>query len=339
MNLPRLLRLKKTQSLIIDYVHAPIRYFLSEETGDLVSESMLMPAMGENDVKFTRFIDMFGSTICHSVDGDFIPIALMHHEKMAAASVDNKQIAKIAIYRLEYNPPSSKASGQKRSASGQPKKSRTWEYVNISSLYNSTMAAFSGFDLHPTLFSCDSSQVDVPRGKAHSYMRLLAALIGLTGTDFSRSLPHLSPDKFWEALHVRKVWLALCDSLDHESGTFDVQHMCDHFVANVYKIKFAKHASGSTLESVMQSLQKSSLSVTTRTQLPSVARLQATIKNINWLLKYWDCVQPALKQDVQDVEEHGLWDYSACYPDAVAPEYGFKRSKKGKGAVTWLDDP
>ena len=44
-------------------------------------EYMQLPPMGENDIKFTRFCEMYGDCVAHSVDGDYLPIALMEHER------------------------------------------------------------------------------------------------------------------------------------------------------------------------------------------------------------------------------------------------------------------
>lgn len=40
-----------------------------------------IPPMGECDVKFTRWGRAYGDMIAHSVDGDFLPIALIEHER------------------------------------------------------------------------------------------------------------------------------------------------------------------------------------------------------------------------------------------------------------------
>ena len=70
-----------SQSLIIDYAHCPI---LFNKTADQKVQHSFMkdlPAMGECDVKFTRWIKLYGNCILHSVDGDFVPIALIEYER------------------------------------------------------------------------------------------------------------------------------------------------------------------------------------------------------------------------------------------------------------------
>jgi hypothetical protein len=83
--------------------------------------------MGENDVKFTRFAQIYGNSIAHSVDGDYLPIALIEHERQVAAANPEKPPTRIAVYRLEFNmtPPGSKVTGVKRGACSVDKTGRS----------------------------------------------------------------------------------------------------------------------------------------------------------------------------------------------------------------------
>jgi hypothetical protein len=87
-----------------------------------IAESGKLEQMGENDVKFTRFARLYGDCIAHSVDGDYIPIALMEHERQVMLHGRDKDPTRIAIYRLEFNmtPASArpKLIGAKRTADG-----------------------------------------------------------------------------------------------------------------------------------------------------------------------------------------------------------------------------
>lgn len=87
------------KSFIIDYVECPVRFFFNEETNKLDKEFLQMPPMGENDVKFTRFSRMYGNCVAHSVDGDYLPIALMEHERQLATSGSGHDPVRIAVYR------------------------------------------------------------------------------------------------------------------------------------------------------------------------------------------------------------------------------------------------
>jgi hypothetical protein len=184
-----------------------------------------LPPMGEADVKFTRWSNVFqGDLVAYSVDGDFIPISLIHYEKQLLDDRRNagQQPFRIALYRIRYKLPEEKkkvacvknvvespvagtavkgqllltgskrrrgsggpllaltapssaasaASSSSASASAQPKsQGREYEYVDIATLYQTLQQAFRQRSGH--------------RG-GFSFMRVLAVLVGLGGTDFSR---------------------------------------------------------------------------------------------------------------------------------------------------------
>lgn len=45
-----------------------------------------LPPLGEADVKFTRYADLYQRLMVDSIDGDSVPIALLHHERCAGVS-------------------------------------------------------------------------------------------------------------------------------------------------------------------------------------------------------------------------------------------------------------
>jgi hypothetical protein len=143
----------------------------------------------------------------------------------------------------------------------------------------------------------------------------------------------------WEALSVKSIWFGLLRAFDYEKGSLVVGDACDVFVALLYKKNYAKHTHGVGLKSVLASLQSSKLSDRTKGQLPSVACMETTVKNINWLLIYWQCLSPVatvVPETQDEIDSVPIWDHSVCFPDAVVPEYGFKRVGKA-GSVQWLD--
>jgi hypothetical protein len=141
--------------------------------------------MGENDIKFTRFAQLYGDCIAHSVDGDYLPIALLEHERQINALGRGHDPVKIAVYRLEYNmkPPPAKIKGVKRPAadSTAEKKKRTWEYVDITALFGVLSSVMDGFSSNSII---STYSVDTSHDKHR--MKIMACLIGLTGTDFTR---------------------------------------------------------------------------------------------------------------------------------------------------------
>ena len=120
----------------------------------------------------------YGKLMVDSIDGDSIPIALMHHERCLRQAAPPPMMS---VYRLELkgNCP---VGGIKRTSEDKPKKTvRSYEYVNIHALYEG---------LRETIAQ-SMGRIQMP-SHAGFEMAMLIALISLTGTDFSRSLPQLS---------------------------------------------------------------------------------------------------------------------------------------------------
>lgn len=133
--------------------------------------------MGEADVKFVRYADLFHKLLIDSIDGDTVPIALLHHEACLARG---ECPPKMSVYRMEIK---TKSDDKKR------KKGRTYEYLDIHSLYLALRTAVlqsCGRTLMPTHAGCE--------------VRMLIALIALTGTDFSRNLPYITGKQVFECL-------------------------------------------------------------------------------------------------------------------------------------------
>ena len=301
--LPNLLQLKEGQTLIIDYAGCPKEFRAGEggvQTRDLPE---LLP-MGEADVKFTRYADLFKDLLVDSVDGDSIPIALLHHEAcikdltMGTMQADDLVEAppRVCIYRIttrvEKEAPKQTPKKRKLGEPTEPTKSgeptqptekaekqrskRTFEYVNIPSLYHAIREVFAQ----------SMGRMQSPTHSQH-LMSMLLSLIGLTGTDFTRNMPQLSGRSVFGFLP--DLWLALMRSYDPSTGQMDVDSATDRLVACIYAIKYATHvkAPPSSLHHVFEALQHSKLSQRTRDSLPSVARVVCTVRNVNWLLKYW----------------------------------------------------
>ena len=296
--LPALLQLKEGQTLIIDYAGCPQEFRAGDEGLQVRPLPELLP-MGEADVKFTRYADLFKDLLVDSVDGDSIPIALQHHElclkdlTMGSMQEDDLVEAppRICIYRMttrvDKEPPKTPTkrkadqadTGETQESSVQSTKQRskrTFEYVNIPMLYHAVREVFAQ----------SMGRMQSPTHAQH-LMSMLLALIGLTGTDFTRNMPQLSGRSVFGFLP--DLWLALMRSYDPSTGQLDVDSATDRLVACIYATKYATHvkAPPSSLHHVFETLHHSKLSQRTRDSLPSVARVVCTVHNENWLLKYW----------------------------------------------------
>lgn len=277
-----LLRGHPQRRLIVDY-QAPLEY--RQEEGRVVCQPLEgLPALGEADVKFTRFADLFGRLVVDSIDGDSIPIALMHHERCLRQA---RPPPLMSIYRIEL-----KTRDGKRSADGQGKKApRTYEHVSVHALYEGLVQAVAQ----------STGRIRSPTHAGHE-MAMLVALIALTGTDFSRNLPQLSGQTLYGWLP--DIWPALMASYQPSDCRLDEGRAINQLVALLYRTKFQKHAPRSdNLAGVLSTLQQSALSARVRDSLPSPGRVACTVRNANWVLAYWTCEPP---------------------PDPIQPQYGFR---------------
>ena len=329
--LPKLLELTEDQTLIIDYAGCPKEFRAGE--GGMQSRDLpeLLP-MGEADVKFTRYADLFKDLLVDSVDGDSIPIALLHHEScikdLTMGSMQEDDLVeippRICIYRMTTRVDKSEPAPKKRKAEalagGEPmetegggkegkekeKFKRTYEYVSIPALYVSIREVFMQ----------SMGRLQCPTHTAH-LMSMLLALIGLTGTDFTRNMPQLSGRSVFGLLP--DLWMALMRCYDPNTGQMEVDSATDQLVARMYAIKYATHIKTPppTLHHVFETLHNSKLSPRTLNSLPSVGRVVCTVRNVNWLLKYW--------REPSNVP-------SPLSQEAGVPTYGFI---KRKGVVAY----
>ena len=311
--LPALLQLKPDQTLIIDYAGCPREYRAgasgpnSTNSGIEIRDIPELIPLGEADVKFTRYADLYKDLLVDSVDGDSIPIALVHHEAcmrdLTAGSMDLDDLTesppRICIYRMTTKV-DSEVKKRKADEIGktEPKEKfkRTFEYVSIPALYQT---------IHDVCAQC----MDRMKSPTHSQhlMSMILALIGLTGTDFTRNMPQLSGKSVFGLLP--DLWMALMVSYDPTTGQLDVVKASDRLVACMYSSKYATHVKSTpstqtstptSLHHVLEALQRSKLSQRTRDSLPSVGRVLCTVRNVNWLLKYWrdpTCVPSPLLQE------------------------------------------
>lgn len=307
--LPGLLRLQPGQSLIIDYAGVPTEYAAGPDGGLSARELAHLCPLGEADVKFTRYAEIYRDLLVDSVDGDSIPIALLHAETtlrdLTAGSMRAEDLEaappRICIYRIttrvqgdERPEPAPKraragAAGGDQGAERRPDPApeanlakptkvtrRTYEYVSIPLLHSCLRDAFAQCLGRA---ACDSH-------KGH-LMAMLVSLIGLTGTDFSRQLPQVSGRSIFGFLP--DIWPDLMRSYDPGAGQLDVGAAADRLVAAIYTTKFSSHVKARlpSLQAVLHALKNSKLSQRTSGSLPSAEQVRCTARNVNWILRYW----------------------------------------------------
>jgi len=290
--LPRLLGLKAGQSLIIDYAGCPVEYSVGEDGETVTRELEDLVPLGEADIKFMRYAEIYRDLMVDSVDGDSIPIALVYIEScmrdLTAGTMRAEDLAmappRISIYRM-----TTRLSEDKKKRKEAGDKRRTFEFVNINFLYGQLYDIFS---------QC-MGRMHSPSHSPH-LMKMMVVLIGLTGTDFTRSLPQVSGKSVFTFLP--DVFLALMRCYDTMSGQLDVRRGADQLVTGIYSCKFESHLKGGVggLEATLRCLQGSKLSQRTKDSLPSAQVVMCTLRNVNWLLKYWN--EPTLAPSPLQIE-------------------------------------
>ena len=284
------------------------------------------------------------------MDGDFLPISLLAHEsnlrRLAQGDDSAVRPVRVAIYRMEFNLDTAAAVPAKRSSDGSVKpvnkavvkKARTFEYVNIGALYESMFLAMK-----------QASGTNISSRTSHDqyFMLILASLIGLCGTDFTRNIPCVGVKRLWDLIADRSMWGAIIRSFDIETCQLVESEACNRLVAGIYLNVYNKHTNGvpSNLRAILSALSNSSkLSERTKKLLPSYERVAVSVRNVNWVLYYWRALEPPLRDipvdaDPSNTAPADTWRFDLSFPDPMQPDvFGFSRSKNRKNAICYADD-
>ncbi len=233
------------------------------------------------------------------MDGDSIPIALLHVERGSTGRISILRLKTNLKESSEEQAAAKKVKLEAGAASAEPAKrpARTYEYVDVSLLYDAL-----SFMVIP---QC-TGRAPITSHVGHE-ISMLVCLIGLSGTDFTRGLPLVSGKTIHDYLPL--IWSRLARSYDPGTRQMVPGAALDLVVSQIYHKKFERHSDSGPLRSVLTSIGGSQkLAPKTRGRLPTVETLHCTIRNVNWLLRYWQF---------------------SDYPDPVQPEFGFARDKRG----------
>ena len=123
------------------------------------------------------------------------------------------------------------------------------------------------------------------RGKGHGHcweIKLFITLLGLSGTDFTRNLPLVSPVKIWACLPL----VAQTFSMAGDTNTID-QDQGKRIVELLYHEAFPKHIDPYSRASIWHQAQVSKLGAKNKALIPTDARIRCTLRNLNFLMAYW----------------------------------------------------
>jgi hypothetical protein len=317
------LQCSEGQCLVVDYCGPPVRYYARSLGRAPEAIPGLDRRLGEADVKFVPYTELFGKLQVDSVDGDTLPIALLHLErgyagrlsvlrlqtrvkseepkKEAGTRVKSEEPKKEAGTRVKSEEPKREA-GKGRApgeeSAGRAKTGRVYEYVDVSVLYEVLV--------HMVIPQCVGRMGSLGAHEGHA-ISMLACLVGLSGTDFTRGLPLVSGKSLYE--YLPDLWGRLCRSYDPSTRQLVPDLAADLLVPRIYHCKFQKHAPDAGLAAVLEALKNSKLSDKTKERLPLAQVAHCTVLNVNWLLRYWHELSP---------------------PDPVQPDFGYVRLKSGQ---------
>jgi hypothetical protein len=325
--IPQMIELQGNQEFIIDYKRV-IQY---NRQNKMIPVSMedLKP-MGESDVKFIRYVNLFGNALIHAIDGDYLAIALLYYAKYAEICNTNK----IYIYRqlssLKTKQSSSVAPPAKKLKLQQNDDGSGFNYQLAVKVVNTTSPYFDSDRkktekcwvdmqlLFATISQCVWQSLRSVGGRPINCNTMLPFTDGdavysavflmlCAGTDFSRGFPFIGPKRIWEALPLISTTLLQITSNETPSANADddlsslkrmqEKMIMDAVIAKIYKCVYANHLSGKvqSLKNMRDQILRSTLSDSTKAKLPTEEQTVTTIKNVLWVMEYWQTHNDAVK--------------------------------------------
>jgi hypothetical protein len=258
-------------SLVVDWLDVrEYRYTEAPEPTEtvLTGEVYGDTPVGEADIKFAFWMRRLRCPmLIEATDGDYIPIAL----GLKVRSIQ----APVWILKSW-------------------KEESGYEYIDVEALYAFLRQKFQRAAGGRRCCRCWE-------------IKLFITLLGLTGTDFTRTLPLVSPQRMWDSLPL------IIQAFDMETEVEVNLAQCKRVVELLYGEAFPKHIDVFSRRSVWQQAQASKLGARTKGLIPTDRRIMCTLRNLNFLMSYW-------------LHSHA--------PEATE-EYGFREGEDG--LLAWAD--
>ena len=263
---------RKGTTMIIDFVNC-VRIDYKTQ-GQERSVMPTMNAMGESDVKFMRYIEIFRDIIVDSIDSDVLLIALLYKTKHP-----NSGNIYIKRYKINLKSDEEKHSSDKKRKLIEPKPSKEYEIINIEILKN-------------MLHSCMKQAIGIGQIQCEQHFtHILVFMVLLCGCDYSRKLPRVGVRSVWDNMHIIVPALLQCTQYDTNSSHFSVDlDLCiNTLMVDIYSHVYNKHVKQTDpcIQMVLQDLQNSKLSDKIKNEMPTYFSLDSTIRNIQWVVNYW----------------------------------------------------
>ena len=294
-------------TLVIDFVNSTRIDYLTHSKTRTVLEHL--KPMGESDVKFMRYVPLFGDMCVDSIDSDVLLIAALFVSR-------NSYKGNIYVRRYKTRlpaPPSSAASaaasipntthqgpgppaGQetavcKRKAPEavhtKPEKRRLeYEIIHVNLLLGV---------LHTTMHNAAamSSQNDQIQQVSQAHLTaMLSFMVLLCGCDYSKKLPRIGVKSLWDNMDVVVPAMMQCTSYVDNVFAVDTEVSINGLIASLYARIYTKHVASActsniNMHAVLARLHASTLSDKTKNDLPTHDSLNTTLRNIEWVINYW----------------------------------------------------
>ena len=295
---------RRGTTLVIDFVNSTrIDYKTKGQTRVILEE---MKAMGESDVKFMRYIPLFGDMCVDSIDSDVLLIAALFVARNAYAG-------NLYVRRYKTRLPPAVSAGKKRKLAAEAqgktpvvtpeRKKLEYEIIHVNLLLKVLQARMHEFSatLEPLKNGPEKGQEgEIASCEAPDTAHLtamLSFLVLLSGSDYSRKLPRIGAKSLWDNMDIIVPAMQVCTSYQDNIFKVHEERTMNLLLATLYARIFPKHAMLSVvttaplhagrLENVLFQLQRSQLSAKTKLDLPTVQSLTTMLHNIEWVVNYW----------------------------------------------------
>ena len=298
--LPMALKLAPTQTLVIDYAGTPEEYRMVD--GALRLGSAPRPTwpgpLGEADIKFTRYGEIYRDLLVDSVDGPGTAYPLRSSTRSWPSATSRGARCGVRTWQGPRCASASAASPrgrpvpQEKNQDGQgsiqaSRPSVLHLRVRQHPAPAPVLLRLLYHALRDILLQCTG-----PLPSNH-YICMLLGLISLAGTNYISNMPQVSGKTLFNLLP--DLWVILMRVYRPETGQLNVDCMANLVIAAVHTSSTAHVKASPSLQHVLLASHASKLSDSTRDSLPVVQRFKCTVCNVHWLILYW--CYPALVPD------------------------------------------
>ena len=283
---------RRATTLVVDFVNSTRIDYHTHGTTRAILENM--KPMGESDVKFMRYVPLFGDLCVDSIDSDVLLIAALYVSRNSYAG--NIYVRR---YKTRLVQPTTKVveNGKKRklghadvptqAPAPVEKKRLEYEIIHVNLLIQV---------LHTRMNNASPQHVVItptPMATPAHLTAMLSFMVLLCGCDYSKKLPRVGAKSLWDNFDVVIPAILACTSYTNDVFSVDADQSIDGLIASLYTRIYTKHVQGgeynptNTMQVVLQRLHSSTLSEKTKLELPTHVSLNTTLRNIEWVINYW----------------------------------------------------